>query len=215
MKAFTKVTGIAAPMDRANVDTDMIIPKQFLKSIKRSGFGKNLFDELRYLDEGYPDQSCDGRPVNAEFPLNFERYQGASVLLARENFGCGSSREHAPWALDDYGFRAILASSYADIFYNNSFKNGLLPVVLDESIIDQLFAEMYALKGYQLTIDLDRQLVVTPTGESFSFEVDDFRRHCLLNGLDDIGLTLNDADYIQAYEKKRRTEAPWLFDMIK
>jgi len=215
MKAFTKLTGIAAPMDRANVDTDMIIPKQFLKSIKRSGFGKNLFDELRYLDEGYPDQSCDGRPVNAEFPLNFERYQGASVLLARENFGCGSSREHAPWALDDYGFRAILASSYADIFYNNSFKNGLLPVVLDESIIDQLFAEMYALKGYQLTIDLDRQLVVTPTGESFSFEVDDFRRHCLLNGLDDIGLTLNDADYIKAYEKKRRTEAPWLFDMIK
>jgi 3-isopropylmalate/(R)-2-methylmalate dehydratase small subunit len=215
MKAFTKVTGIAAPMDRANVDTDMIIPKQFLKSIKRSGFGKNLFDELRYLDEGYPDQSCDGRPVNTEFPLNFERYQGASVLLARENFGCGSSREHAPWALDDYGFRAILASSYADIFYNNSFKNGLLPVVLDESIIDQLFAEMYALKGYQLTIDLDRQLVVTPTGESFSFEVDDFRRHCLLNGLDDIGLTLNDADYIKAYEKKRRTEAPWLFDMIK
>jgi 3-isopropylmalate/(R)-2-methylmalate dehydratase small subunit len=215
MKAFTKVTGIAAPMDRANVDTDMIIPKQFLKSIKRSGFGKNLFDELRYLDEGYPDQSCDGRPVNTEFPLNFERYQGASVLLARENFGCGSSREHAPWALDDYGFRVILASSYADIFYNNSFKNGLLPVVLDESIIDQLFAEMYALKGYQLTIDLDRQLVVTPTGESFSFEVDDFRRHCLLNGLDDIGLTLNDADYIKAYEKKRRTEAPWLFDMIK
>jgi 3-isopropylmalate/(R)-2-methylmalate dehydratase small subunit len=215
MRAFTKVTGIAAPMDRANVDTDMIIPKQFLKSIKRSGFGKNLFDELRYLDEGYPDQSCDGRPVNTEFPLNFERYQGASVLLARENFGCGSSREHAPWALDDYGFRAILASSYADIFYNNSFKNGLLPVVLDESIIDQLFAEMYALKGYQLTIDLDRQLVVTPTGESFSFEVDDFRRHCLLNGLDDIGLTLNDADYIKAYEKKRRTEAPWLFDMIK
>lgn len=215
MKAFTKVTGIAAPMDRANVDTDMIIPKQFLKSIKRSGFGKNLFDELRYLDEGYPDQSCDGRPVNAEFPLNFERYQGASVLLARENFGCGSSREHAPWALDDYGFRAILASSYADIFYNNSFKNGLLPVVLDESIIDQLFAEMYALEGYQLTIDLDRQVVVTPTGESFSFEVDDFRRHCLLNGLDDIGLTLNDTDFIKAYEKRRRTEAPWLFDMIK
>ena len=215
MKAFTKVTGIAAPMDRANVDTDMIIPKQFLKSIKRSGFGKNLFDELRYLDEGYPDQSCDGRPVNTEFPLNFERYQGASVLLARENFGCGSSREHAPWALDDYGFRAILASSYADIFYNNSFKNGLLPVVLDESIIDQLFAEMYALEGYQLTIDLDRQVVVTPTGESFSFEIDDFRRHCLLNGLDDIGLTLNDSDFIKAYEKKRRTEAPWLFDMIK
>ena len=215
MKAFTRMTGVAAPMDRANVDTDMIIPKQFLKTIKRSGFGKNLFDQLRYLDEGQPDQSCEGRPLNAEFPLNFERYQGASVLIARKNFGCGSSREHAPWALDDYGFRAILASSYADIFYNNSFKNGLLPVVLDESIIDQLFAEMYALEGYQLTIDLDRQLVVTPTGESFSFEVDDFRRHCLLNGLDDIGLTLNDADYIKAYEKKRRTEAPWLFDMIK
>ena len=215
MKAFTRMTGVAAPMDRANVDTDMIIPKQFLKTIKRSGFGKNLFDQLRYLDEGQPDQSCEGRPLNVEFPLNFERYQGASVLIARKNFGCGSSREHAPWALDDYGFRAILASSYADIFYNNSFKNGLLPVVLDESIIDQLFAEMYALEGYQLTIDLDRQLVVTPTGESFSFEVDDFRRHCLLNGLDDIGLTLNDADYIKAYEKKRRTEAPWLFDMIK
>lgn len=215
MKAFTKVTGIAAPMDRANVDTDMIIPKQFLKSIKRSGFGKNLFDQLRYLDEGQPDQSCDGRAINADFPLNFERYQDASVLLARKNFGCGSSREHAPWALDDYGFRAILASSYADIFYNNSFKNGLLPVVLDESIIDQLFAEMYALEGYQLTIDLDQQVVVTPTGESFSFEVDEFRRHCLLNGLDDIGLTLNDADFIKAYEKKRRVEAPWLFDMIK
>jgi 3-isopropylmalate/(R)-2-methylmalate dehydratase small subunit len=215
MKAFTKMTGIVAPMDRSNVDTDMIIPKQFLKSIKRSGFGKNLFDQARYLDEGQPDQSCEGRALNPEFPLNFERYQGASVLLARENFGCGSSREHAPWALDDYGFRAILASSYADIFYNNSFKNGLLPVVLDESIIDQLFAEMYANVGYQLTIDLDQQLVVTPTGESFSFEVDTFRRHCLLYGLDDIGLTLKDTDFIKAYEQKRRAEAPWLFDTIK
>jgi 3-isopropylmalate/(R)-2-methylmalate dehydratase small subunit len=215
MKAFTRMTGVAAPMDRANVDTDMIIPKQFLKTIKRSGFGKNLFDQLRYLDEGQPDQSCEGRPLNAEFPLNFERYQGASVLIARKNFGCGSSREHAPWALDDYGFRAVIASSYADIFYNNSFKNGLLPVVLDESIIDQLFAEMYACEGYQLTIDLYEKVVVTPTGESFSFEVDEFRRHCLLDGLDDIGLTLEDADFIKAYEQKRRASAPWLFDMIK
>jgi 3-isopropylmalate/(R)-2-methylmalate dehydratase small subunit len=215
MKAFTKMTGVAAPMDRANVDTDMIIPKQFLKSIKRSGFGKNLFDQIRYLDEGQPDQSCEGRPLNAEFPLNFERYQGASILVARQNFGCGSSREHAPWALDDYGFRAVIASSYADIFYNNSFKNGLLPVVLDESIIDQLFAQMYACEGYQLTIDLYEQVVVTPTGERFSFEVDKFRRHCLLDGLDDIGLTLEDAAYIKAYEQKRRIQAPWLFDMIK
>ncbi len=215
MKAFTKVSGVAAPMDRANVDTDMIIPKQFLKSIKRSGFGKNLFDELRYLDEGMPDQSCEGRPVNTEFPLNLERYQGASILLARENFGCGSSREHAPWALDDYGFRAILAPSYADIFYNNSFKNGLLPVILDEAIIDKLFTEMYAEEGYELTIDLEQQQVITPSGESFAFEVDEFRRHCLLNGLDDIGLTLEDADFIKAYEKKRRAEAPWLFDTIK
>ena len=215
MKAFTRMTGVAAPMDRANVDTDMIIPKQFLKTIKRSGFGKNLFDQLRYLDEGQPDQSCEGRPLNVEFPLNFERYQGASVLIARKNFGCGSSREHAPWALDDYGFRAVIASSYADIFYNNSFKNGLLPVVLDEPIIDQLFAEMYACEGYQLTIDLYKKVVVTPTGESFSFEVDEFRRHCLLDGLDDIGLTLEDADFIKAYEQKRRASAPWLFDMIK
>ena len=215
MKAFTRITGVAAPMDRANVDTDMIIPKQFLKTIKRSGFGKNLFDQLRYLDEGQPDQSCEGRPLNAEFPLNFERYQGASVLIARKNFGCGSSREHAPWALDDYGFRAVIASSYADIFYNNSFKNGLLPVVLDESIIDQLFAEMYACVGYQLTIDLYEKVVVTPTGESFSFEVDEFRRHCLLDGLDDIGITLEDADFIKAYAHKCRASAPWLFDMIK
>lgn len=215
MKAFTKITGVAAPMDRANVDTDMIIPKQFLKSIKRSGFGKNLFDQIRYLDEGQPDQSCEGRPLNTEFPLNFERYQGASVLIARENFGCGSSREHAPWALDDYGFRAVIASSYADIFYNNSFKNGLLPVILDESIIDQLFAEMYACEGYQLTIDLYEQVVMTPAGESFSFEVDKFRRHCLLGGLDDIDLTLEDADFIKAYEQKRRAAAPWLFDTIK
>lgn len=215
MKSFTVLDGLAAPMDRANVDTDMIIPKQFLKSIKRTGFGKNLFDELRYLDEGKPDQSCDGRPLNADFPLNFPRYQGASVLLARENFGCGSSREHAPWALDDYGFRSVIAPSFADIFFNNCFKNGLLPIVLDEKIVDQLFREMYASAGYRLKIDLAAQTVTTPTGESFSFEIDAFRKHCLLNGLDDIGLTLEHADKIRAYETKRRAEAPWLFDVVK
>jgi 3-isopropylmalate/(R)-2-methylmalate dehydratase small subunit len=215
MKAFTVHKGVAAPMDRANIDTDMIIPKQFLKSIKRSGFGKNCFDELRYLDQGLPDQSCEGRPLNSEFPLNFDRYQGASVLLTRENFGCGSSREHAPWALDDYGFRAIIASSYADIFYNNSFKNGLLPVILDEKIVDQLFVEMYASEGYELTVDLDKKQVITLAGETFGFELDEFRRHCLLNGLDDIALTLEDSDAIHAYEKKLKESSPWLFNAIK
>ena len=215
MKKFVKHTGIAAPMDRANVDTDMIIPKQFLKSIKRSGFGKNLFDELRYLDEGQPDQSCEGRPINEEFPINFPRYKGASVLLTRENFGCGSSREHAPWALDDYGFRAIIAPSYADIFYNNSFKNGLLPIILSEDIVEQLFQEMYANEGYELTIDLDAKKVITPSGQAFTFELDEFRRHCLLNGLDDIGLTLEDADAIEAYETSRKQSAPWLFGAIQ
>lgn len=215
MKSFTVVTGIAAPMDRANVDTDMIIPKQFLKSIKRTGFGKNLFDELRYLDEGKPDQVCTGRPLNMDFPLNFPRYQGASILLARENFGCGSSREHAPWALDDYGFRSVIASSFADIFYNNCFKNGLLPIVLDEAIVDQLFNEMYAEEGYQLTIDLAAQVVKTPSGQSFSFELDAFRKHCLLNGLDDIALTLEHEEAIRSYEAKRRADAPWLFDAVK
>ncbi|MFT6388027.1 MAG: 3-isopropylmalate/(R)-2-methylmalate dehydratase small subunit [Cellvibrionaceae bacterium] len=214
MKAFTVHKGIAAPMDRANIDTDMIIPKQFLKSIKRSGFGKNCFDELRYLDEGQPDQSCEGRPLNPDFPLNFTRYQGSSVLLARENFGCGSSREHAPWALEDYGFTAIIAPSYADIFYNNSFKNGLLPVILGESVVDQLFSEMYASEGYELTVDLEKQQVVTPVGESFSFELDEFRRHCLLNGLDDIALTLEDTDAIRQYEAQRKQQAPWLFNAI-
>jgi len=212
MKSFTLVEGLAAPMDRANVDTDMIIPKQFLKSIKRTGFGKNLFDELRYMDEGKPDQECTGRPVNGSFPLNFPRYQGASILLARENFGCGSSREHAPWALDDYGFRSVIAPSFADIFYNNCFKNGLLPIALSDEIVDQLFTEMYANEGYRLTIDLAAQTVTTPGGESFGFEVDAFRKHCLLNGLDDIGLTLEHADDIRAYEQKRRAQAPWLFD---
>lgn len=215
MKSFTVVQGLAAPMDRANVDTDMIIPKQFLKSIKRTGFGKNLFDELRYLDEGKPDQSCEGRPINTEFPLNFPRYKDSTILLSRENFGCGSSREHAPWALDDYGFRSVIAPSFADIFYNNCFKNGLLPIVLSDAIVDQLFNEMYATEGYQLTIDLPSQLVRTPSGESFAFEVDEFRKHCLLNGLDDIGLTLEHADAIRAYETKKRASAPWLFDVVK
>ncbi|SHE90255.1 3-isopropylmalate/(R)-2-methylmalate dehydratase small subunit [Microbulbifer donghaiensis] len=215
MKAFTQHKGLAAPMDRANVDTDLIIPKQFLKSIKRTGFGPNLFDELRYLDEGQPGQDCSQRPLNPEFPLNFPRYQGASVLLARKNFGCGSSREHAPWALDDHGFRAIIAPSFADIFFNNCFKNGLLPIVLDEAIVDQLFEEMHAQEGYELTIDLEKQQVVKPNGETIDFEVDAFRKHCLLNGLDDIGLTLEDADDIRTYEAKRREQAPWLFDAVK
>lgn len=215
MKSFTQLTGLAAPMDRANVDTDMIIPKQFLKSIKRSGFGKNLFDELRYLDEGLPDQSCEGRPLNEEFPLNQARYKGANILLSRENFGCGSSREHAPWALDDYGFRCVIAPSYAEIFFNNCFKNGILPIVLDEKIIEQLFAEMYAETGYQLSVDLSAQTVTTPSGESFAFDVDDFRKHCLLNGLDDIGLTLQDVDAIKAYETERKQLSPWMFDVIK
>ena len=215
MKAFTQVKGIVAPMDRANVDTDLIIPKQFLKSIKRTGFGPNLFDELRYLDEGQPGQDCSQRPVNPDFPLNFPRYKNASILLARKNFGCGSSREHAPWALDDYGFRAVIAPSFADIFFNNCFKNGLLPIVLDEETVEQLFQEMYAEEGYELTIDLEKQQVIKPNGETIAFEVDEFRKHCLLNGLDDIGLTLEDADAIRAYEAKRREQAPWLFDAVK
>jgi 3-isopropylmalate/(R)-2-methylmalate dehydratase small subunit len=212
MRALTQHKGLVAPMDRSNVDTDMIIPKQFLKSIKRTGFGPNLFDELRYLDEGQPDQDCSTRPLNPDFVLNQSRYEGASVLLARSNFGCGSSREHAPWALEDYGFHVIIAPSFADIFYNNCFKNGLLPVVLKETIVDQLFEEAEATEGYQLAVDLEAKTVTTPSGESFSFEVDDFRRHCLLNGLDDIGVTLEDADAIRAYEEKRRQSAPWLFN---
>tara|TARA_Y100001949_G_C15964698_1_gene320982 strand:- start:477 stop:1082 length:606 start_codon:yes stop_codon:yes gene_type:complete len=201
-------------MDRANVDTDMIIPKQFLKSIKRSGFGPNLFDELRYLDEGVPDADNSGRPLNPDFVLNLPRYQGASVLLARENFGCGSSREHAPWALEDFGFRTVIAPSFADIFYNNCFKNGLLPIVLDESIVDRLFKAVDTQEGYQLTVDLEREVIETADGESIAFEVDAFRRHCLLNGLDDIGLTLQDADDIRTYEASRRESAPWLFGTV-
>ncbi|OUS39320.1 3-isopropylmalate dehydratase small subunit, partial [Oleispira antarctica] len=210
-KAFVKQSGIVAPMDRANIDTDMIIPKQFLKSIKRSGFGPNLFDELRYLDEGQPDADNSGRPLNPDFVLNQPRYKGASVLIARENFGCGSSREHAPWALEDFGFQVIISSSYADIFFNNSFKNGLLPIVLDEAIVDELFNEVAATEGYELTVDLENQQIVKSNGDAVPFEVDAFRKHCLLNGLDDIGLTLQDADDIKAYEAKRKESSPWLF----
>lgn len=211
MKAFRIHQGLVAPLDRANVDTDMIIPKQFLKSIKRTGFGKNLFDELRYLDEGQPDQDCSSRPINPDFVLNQPRYQGASILLARENFGCGSSREHAPWALDDYGFRAVIAPSFADIFFNNCFKNGLLPIILPAEQVDYLFRAVEAEPGYQIVIDLEQQQVQLADGQAFAFEVDGFRRHCLLNGLDEIGLTLEHEDDIRAYEAKRREQAPWLF----
>lgn len=215
MKAFTQHRGIVGPMDRANVDTDMIIPKQFLKSIKRSGFGPNLFDELRYLDEGQPGQDCSQRLVNQKFPLNLPRYSGASILLARKNFGCGSSREHAPWALEDYGFRAIIAPSYADIFYNNCFKNGLLPVILTEQQVDLLFKEMSATEGYQLSVDLEAQKVIRPNGESFDFDIDEFRKDCLVQGLDEIGLTLQSADAIKEYEKTRQASQPWVFGAIK
>jgi 3-isopropylmalate/(R)-2-methylmalate dehydratase small subunit len=215
MKSFIAERGLVAPMDRANVDTDLIIPKQFLKSIRRSGFGPHLFDDLRYLDEGYPGQDCSKRPQNKEFALNQPRYQGASILLARENFGCGSSREHAPWALEDHGFRCIIAPSFADIFYNNCFKNGILPIALEADVVDSLFRELYATEGYELTVDLEAQQVTTPTGDVYSFEVDDFRRHCLLKGLDDIGLTLESAELIRAYEQSAREHSPWLFDVIK
>ena len=211
MEKFTQLQGLAVPLDRANVDTDAIIPKQFLKSIKRTGFGPNLFDEWRYLDHGEPGMDNSGRPLNPDFVLNQPRYQGAKVLLARENFGCGSSREHAPWALEDYGFRAIIAPSYADIFYNNCFKNGLLPIVFDAAIVDQLFQETVATAGYQLNVDLSAQTVITPSGQSFEFKVEEFRKYCLLNGLDDIGLTLRNVDKIKAYETRRKLEAPWMF----
>jgi 3-isopropylmalate/(R)-2-methylmalate dehydratase small subunit len=215
MQKFTVLDGIAAPMDRANVDTDMIIPKQFLKSIKRSGFGPNLFDELRYLDEGQPDQDNSKRPFNKEFVLNQPRYQGASILLARRNFGCGSSREHAPWALLDYGFCCVIAPSFADIFFNNCFKNGILPITLDEAVIDQLFNEVQASEGYRLVVDLPQQQVKTPGGKSVAFEIDAFRKHCLVNGLDDIGLTLQDADAISVFEAQWKEKSPWLFGAIK
>jgi 3-isopropylmalate/(R)-2-methylmalate dehydratase small subunit len=215
MQKFTVHKGLVAPMDRENVDTDAIIPKQFLKSIRKTGFGPNLFDEWRYLDHGEPGQDPATRKPNPDFVLNQPRYQGASILLARKNFGCGSSREHAPWALDQYGFRAIIAPSYADIFFNNCFKNGLLPIVLPQSQVSQLFDEVYAFPGYQLTIDLERQMVVRPQGEEFAFEVQPFRKFCLANGLDDIGLTLRQADKIKAFEAQRLAQKPWLAHALK
>jgi 3-isopropylmalate/(R)-2-methylmalate dehydratase small subunit len=211
VKKFEKLTGLTAPLDRANVDTDAIIPKQYLKSIKRTGFGPSLFDDMRYLDPGEPGMDHSKRRINPDFVLNQPRYQGAQILLARDNFGCGSSREHAPWALMDYGFRVIIAPSYADIFYNNSFKNGLLPIMLERDAVDRLFRETEATPGYRLAVDLGAQTVTTPSGSVFKFEIDAFRRHCLLNGLDDIGLTLQHVDEIRAYEARHRQEAPWLF----
>lgn len=211
MDAFKKLEGLVAPLDRSNVDTDQIIPKQFLKSIKRTGFGPNLFDEWRYLDQGEPGMDNSGRPLNPDFILNEARYQGATILLARDNFGCGSSREHAPWALLDYGFRVIIAPSFADIFFNNCFKNGILPVVLDTGTVDKLFTDVAANPGYRLDVDLENQAITTPNGEVINFEVDAFRKHCLINGLDDIGLTLEHVDDIRAYEERRRKQAPWLF----
>lgn len=211
MQKFDRHQGLVAPLDRANVDTDLIIPKQFLKSIKRTGFGVNLFDELRYLDEGYPGQDVSQRPVNPDFVLNQPRYRDASVLLARRNFGCGSSREHAPWALADYGFRVVIAPSFADIFYNNSFKNGILLITLDEATVDRLFKTVEANEGYRLDVDLEQQRITTPEGEILEFEIDAFRKHCLLNGLDDIGLTLQDDAAIREFEQKHRQARPWLF----
>jgi 3-isopropylmalate/(R)-2-methylmalate dehydratase small subunit len=221
MQAFTLHTGLVAPMDRANVDTDAIIPKQFLKSIKRSGFGPNLFDEWRYLDPGEPGQDPASRKPNPDFVLNQPRYQpgafgsaGASILIARDNFGCGSSREHAPWALEQYGFRALIAPSFADIFFNNCFKNGVLPIVLPESQVAKLFDEVAAFPGYRLTVDLPRQVVVKPDGTELPFEVQPFRKHCLVNGLDDIGLTLQHADKIRTYEAERLARMPWLAQRV-
>ncbi len=211
MKPFGYLDGLVVPLDRPNVDTDAIIPKQFLKSIRRSGFGPNLFDEWRYLDHGEPGMDNSRRKPNPDFVLNAPRYRGAQILLCRENFGCGSSREHAPWALEDYGFRAIIAPSFADIFYNNCFKNGLLPIVLDAKTVDGLFHETFGNEGYRLAIDLEKQVVVTPSGERIGFEVDAFRKHCLIEGLDDIGLTLVHGDEIRAFEDRYRGAQPWLF----
>lgn len=210
MNPFNIHKGLVAPMDRENVDTDAIIPKQFLKSIRKTGFGPNLFDEWRYLDVGQPGQDPAERKSNPDFVLNQARYKGASVLLARKNFGCGSSREHAPWALDQYGFRAILAPSFADIFFNNCFKNGLLPIVLPESVIASLFDECFAFPGFELTIDLERQLIIKNSGDPIPFEVNAFRKYCLMNGFDDIGLTLRHKDKIAAFEAERLAQKPWL-----
>ena len=211
MQKFTLLYGLVAPLDRANVDTDAIIPKQFLKSIKRSGFGPNLFDEWRYLDHGEPGMDSSRRKINPDFVLNQSRYRGAQVLLARENFGCGSSREHAPWALEDYGFRVIIAPSFADIFFNNCFKNGLLPIRLPADQVDVLFRAVEAAPGYRLKVDLEQQSITAPDSAVYKFEVEPFRKHCLLNGLDDIGLTLQHVDQIRAYEGKRRFSQPWLY----
>jgi 3-isopropylmalate/(R)-2-methylmalate dehydratase small subunit len=211
MNKFIVEKGVVLPLDRANVDTDFIIPKQFLKSIKRTGFGVNLFDEHRYLDKGLPDTDNSLRPINSDFVLNQPRYKGAKVLLAKDNFGCGSSREHAPWALEDYGFRAILAPSYADIFFNNCFKNGLLPIVLDKAIISGLFTEVEANEGYELEVDLEQQAILKPDGSKIEFFVDAFRKNCLLNGLDDIGLTLEESETIRSFEENWRNSAPWYF----
>jgi len=210
MQKFTVLRGLVAPMDRENVDTDAIIPKQFLKSIRKTGFGQNLFDEWRYLDAGFPGQDPASRRPNPDFVLNQARYQGASILLARKNFGCGSSREHAPWALEQFGFRALIAPSFADIFFNNCFKNGLLPIVLPEAQVSQLFDEIAAFPGYTLTVDLERQRIVKPDGAELPFEVQAFRKYCLLNGLDDIGLTLRHADKIKTFEAQRLAQKPWL-----
>ena len=211
MDKFVRLEGLVAPLDRANVDTDAIIPKQFLKSIKRSGFGPNLFDEWRYLDVGQPEADCTNRPKNPDFLLNQPRYQGAQILLTRQNFGCGSSREHAPWALLDYGFKVIIAESFADIFFNNCFKNGILPIVLSAEQLDVLFAQVQVTPGYKLVVDLENQKIACPDGKSVAFNVDPFRKECLLNGWDDIGLTLRHADAIRAFEAKRRAEQPWMF----
>jgi len=211
MEAFTRLTGVVVPIDRPNVDTDAIIPKQFLKSIKRSGFGPNLFDEWRYLDKGEPDKENEGRPLNPDFVLNEARYQGAEILLARDNFGCGSSREHAPWALYDFGIRAVIAPSFADIFFGNSCKNGLLPIALPGKVVDGLFRDVEKTPGFSLTVDLEAQSVTTPSGERFEFEFNPGLRHRLLNGLDDIGVTLQYADDIKAFEARSRERSPWLF----
>jgi 3-isopropylmalate/(R)-2-methylmalate dehydratase small subunit len=211
MRRFTRLNALVAPLDRANVDTDAIIPKQFLKSIERTGFGANLFDAWRYLDQGEPGMDNSGRTLNPDFVLNQPRYGGAKILLARENFGCGSSREHAPWALLDYGFRAVIAPSFADIFFNNCFKNGLLPIVLEHDLVDKLFSEVAAAQGYRLQIDLEQQTVTTPHGAALAFELDEFRKYRLLNGLDDIDLTLRHVDKIKAYEAARAVREPWLF----
>ena len=212
MQKFETFSGIVAPLDRSNVDTDAIIPKQYLKSIKRSGFGPNAFDDWRYLDAGEPGMDNSTRRINPEFVLNQSPYDEATILLARENFGCGSSREHAVWALTDFGFRVVIASSFADIFFNNSFKNGLLPIALDASVVDDLFSRVTAKSGYRLKVDLEKQLITTEEGDEIAFDVEEFRKYCLINGLDDIGLTLQHADEIRAYESKLKQQSPWLFE---